>query len=492
MTTATRFPETFLWGGALAANQCEGAWNEDGKGLSVADCYLYKPHVDTKDYKSLHAITSADIAAAEACLEVGPYPKRRGIDFYHRYRDDLDLFAEMGFKVLRVSIQWSRIFPRGDEAQPNEKGLAFYESLFTEMKARGIEPLVTLHHYEMPLYLANHYDGWYRREVVDLFTHFCATVFKRYQGLVKYWLTFNEIDSAFRHPFSTMGLCPDRYPAEKMEEIVWQGLHHQLVASALATKLLHEIIPGAQMGCMVTRLLTYPENCRPDNCLKAALENRDNLTISDVQVFGAYPASAWSRWKKRGITVEMRPEDAAILKTHPVDFVSFSYYMSMVSSVDEAVREKVGGNVISSVKNPYLAISDWGWQVDPTGLTISLIELYDRYRKPLFIVENGLGAKDTVLPDGSIVDDYRIAYFDSHIRAIAAAIDEGVDVMGYTPWGCIDIVSLSTSQMSKRYGFIHVDCDDDGNGTMKRTPKKSFGWYKDVIASNGAALWPTS
>ena len=486
--TAPRFPRNFLWGGALAGNQCEGAWNEDGKGLSVADCYLYKPHVDTKDYKSLHAITSADIAAAEACPEVGPYPKRRGIDFYHRYREDLDLFAEMGFKTLRVSIQWSRIFPKGIETEPNENGLAFYESLFTEMKARGIEPLVTLHHYEMPLYLANHYDGWYGREVVDLFTRFCETVFKRYKSLVKYWLTFNEIDSAFRHPFSTMGLCPDRYLAEKMEEIVWQGLHHQLVASSLATKLLHEIIPGGQMGCMVTRLLTYPENCRPDNCLKAALENRDNMTISDVQVFGTYPASAWSAWRKHGISVQMQPEDAEILKTYPVDFVSFSYYMSMVSSVDEAEREKVGGNVISSVKNPYLAISDWGWQVDPTGLTISLIELYDRYRKPLFIVENGLGAKDVVEADGTIQDDYRIAYFDSHIRAIGDALDEGVDVMGYTPWGCIDIVSLSTSQMSKRYGFIHVDCDDDGNGSMKRTPKKSFGWYKSVIQSNGEIL----
>ncbi|WP_237153857.1 glycoside hydrolase family 1 protein [Oryzibacter oryziterrae] len=483
----TRFPDGFLWGGALAANQCEGGWNEGGKGLSVADCAIYKSNMDPKDYKALHHMTSAAIAAAEACPEVGPYPKRRGIDFYHRYREDLDLLAEMGFKVLRVSIQWTRIFPKGIETEPNEAGLAFYESLFTEMRARGIEPLVTLHHYEMPLYLVNHYDAWYRREVVDFFLRFTETVFRRYSHLVKYWLSFNEIDSAFRHPFSTMGICEDRYPKEKLEEIIWQGLHHQLVASALATKQLHAIIPGAQMGCMVTSLLSYPETCHPQNCLKAMRDNRDNMTISDVQVFGTYPPSAKSAWKKRNIHVRMVEGDEEILKTYPVDFVSFSYYMSMVSSINAAEREKVGGNVTSGVKNPYLPVSDWGWQIDPTGLTIALVEMYDRYRKPLFIVENGLGARDR-LEGGTVEDDYRIAYLDGHIRAIGDALDEGVEVMGYTAWGCIDSVSLSTSQMSKRYGFIYVDCDDDGQGTMNRFRKKSFGWYRDVIASNGSGL----
>ena len=486
--TKTRFPAEFLWGGGLAANQCEGAWNVDGKGLSVADCYLNKAHADHKDYKALHHISPEDIAAAQACKEIGPYPKRRGIDFYHRYREDLDLFAEMGFKVLRVSIQWTRIFPRGDEAEPNQAGLAFYESLFSEMRARGIEPLVTLHHYEMPLHIANHYDGWHQRKVVDLFLRFTETIFQHYKHLVKYWLTFNEIDSAFRHPFSTMGICTDRYPKEQLEQMIWQALHHQLVASALATKQLRSIIPDAQMGCMVTRLLSYPENCNPDNCLKALKANRDSLAISDVQVFGVYPPSARSAWRKDGIAVQMERGDEEILKAYPVDFVSFSYYNSMVSSIHEAEREKVGGNVISGVKNPYLPTSEWGWQIDPKGLTFALIELYDRYRKPLFIVENGLGSRDKVEADGSIVDDYRIAYFHDHIRAIGDALDEGVDVMGYTPWGCIDIVSLSTSQMSKRYGFIYVDCNDEGQGSMARTRKKSFSWYKNVIASNGEGL----
>ncbi|PIP00083.1 cryptic phospho-beta-glucosidase B [uncultured Pleomorphomonas sp.] len=482
------FPEGFLWGGAIAANQAEGAWNVDGKGPSVADCSLFKAHVDLKDYKAQHAISSEDVAAAMASDDIDLYPKRRGIDFYHRYREDLDLFAEMGFKVLRTSIAWSRIFPKGIETEPNEKGLQFYESLFTEMRQRGIEPLVTLHHYEMPLHLAQLGNGWCDRAVIDHFLRFSETVFRRYRHLVKYWLTFNEIDSAFRHPFSTMGVLTDRIPEEKREEALWQAMHHQFVASALATRQMREIIPGAQMGCMVTRRLTYPETCAPENCLLALKDNRENLFYSDVQVFGAYPQHRRLAWQRDGVNVVMERGDEEIIRQYTVDFVSFSYYMSMVSSVDAERREKVGGNLTTGVKNPYLPTSEWDWQIDPVGLTHALIDLSDRYRKPLFIVESGLGSRDTVEPDGSIHDDYRIAYFRDHILAIAAAIAEGVDVMGYTPWGCIDIVSLSTSQMSKRYGFVYVDCDDNGNGTMNRTRKKSFHWYKDVIESNGAVL----
>ena len=283
------FPEGFLWGGATAANQCEGAWNVDGKGMSVADCSTYKANVDPKNYQAQHGITITDIEAAMKSDDSSLYGKRHGIDFYHHYKEDLDLFAEMGFKVLRVSIAWTRIFPTGLEEEPNEKGLAFYESLFTEMKKRNIEPLVTLHHYEMPLYLSNHYDGWYQRTVVDMFLKFCKVVFKRYKNLVRYWLTFNEIDSVFRHPFTTIGIVTERYPKEKQEEVIYQALHHQFVASALATKYLHEFMPDAKMGCMVTRTLTYPENCNPKNCMLALKENRDNYFYSDVQVFGAYP-----------------------------------------------------------------------------------------------------------------------------------------------------------------------------------------------------------
>lgn len=488
MKNNNKFPEGFLWGGATAANQCEGAWNVDGKGLSVADCSKFKPDIDPKDYIAQHGITLQDIKEAMESEDTTLYGKRRGIDFYSRFREDLDLFAEMGFKVLRVSIAWTRVFPTGVEEQPNEKGLLYYEELFKEMRARNIEPLVTLHHYEMPLYLSDHYGGWYSREVIEMFVKFCKVVFNRYKHLVKYWLTFNEIDSIFRHPFTTAGIVTERYPKEKQEEIIYQALHHQFVASALATKYLHEIIPQAKMGCMVTRTLNYPENCHPKNCLLALKTNRENYFYSDVQVFGMYPRFIKEEWKAKGIFVKFNEEDEEILKSYPVDFVSFSYYMSLVSSIEAEKKEKVNGNVSTGVKNPYLDVTEWNWQVDPIGLEYSLVEMYDRYKKPLFIAENGIGAKDIVNDNGTVIDDYRIEYYRQHIEAIASAISDGVEVMGYTPWGCIDLVSMSTCQMSKRYGFIYVDADDYGNGTYTRIKKKSFYWYKKVIESNGVDL----
>ncbi|EHI99226.1 6-phospho-beta-glucosidase [Clostridium sp. DL-VIII] len=482
------FPKGFLWGGATAANQCEGAWDVDGKGLSVADCSTYKENADPADYKAQHNITSADVEEAMKSKDILKYGKRHGIDFYHRYKEDLDLFQEMGFRVLRVSIQWTRIYPNGIEDEPNEKGLKYYEEMFIEMKKRGIEPLVTLHHYEMPIYLCIQYGGWYQRPVIDLFIRFCKTVFNRYKDLVKYWLTFNEIDSVFRHPFTTVGIIADRYPEGKLEEVIYQAVHNQFVASALATKYLHEIIPNAQMGCMLTRTLTYPENCHPQNMLLALKENRQNYFYADVQVLGEYPKHVKNYWKRNNISIEITQGDEEIIKCYPADFVSFSYYMSRVASKDEDQKEKVSGNLTSGVKNPYLETTEWNWQIDPTGLHISLIDLYDRYHKPLFIVENGIGCKDKVEDDGNIIDDYRIKYFREHIKAIASAIKDGVEVMGYTPWGCIDMVSMSTCQMSKRYGFIYVDVDDLGNGTYERKKKKSFEWYKKVIETNGQDL----
>ncbi|MDF2821906.1 MAG: 6-phospho-beta-glucosidase [Clostridiales bacterium] len=482
------FPKDFLWGGALAANQCEGAWDEDGKGMSVADCSTYKPKVDPKDYKGQHGITSEDIENAMNSDDIYLYGKRHGNDFYHRYKEDIGLCGEMGFKVLRVSIQWTRIYPNGIEENPNEAGLAFYEDMFAEMRKQGIEPLVTLHHYEMPLFLSNEFDGWYKKEVIDLFIKFCKTVFTRYKGLVKYWLTFNEIDSVFRHPFTTIGIVNDRYPEDKLEEIIYQSVHNQFVASSLATKYLREIIPGAQMGCMLTRTLTYPENCNPKNMMLALKVNRENFFYADVQTFGEYPQHILNYWKKNNIQIEMSEEEKEILKNYTVDFVSFSYYMTMVASIDAGKREKVSGNLTAGVKNPYLDTTEWNWQIDPMGLQYSLIEMYDRYRKPLFIVENGIGNRDTVETDGSIIDDYRIDYFRDHIKAIGDAIDEGVEVMGYTPWGCIDLVSMSTCQMSKRYGFVYVDVDDEGHGSYERRKKKSFHWYQQVIATNGVDL----
>lgn len=481
------FPEGFLWGGALAANQVEGAWNVDGKGWSVDDVATYKPNVDVKDYKAHVTISSERIREAMAETDDTYYPKRRGIDFYHHYKEDLALLAEMGFKVLRVSIAWTRLFPTGEELEANEKGLAFYESLFSEMKKLGMEPLVTLHHYEMPLALSLKYNGWTDRRVVDMFLRFAKTCFEHYGKYVKYWLTFNEIDSIHRHSFITAGIIPDLC-GEKGETVCcYQALHHQFVAAARAAILMREIIPDAKIGSMLTKLMTYPHTCAPEDVAVTQRKNLENMFYSDVQIQGKYPRMILRDLEKRGIEIKMEPGDLEVIAQGTVDFLSFSYYNSSTESVDPNAP-RTPGNTILGVKNPYLGCSEWGWQVDPVGLRIALIELYDRYRLPLFIVENGIGSHDTVEVDGSIHDPYRMDYFRQHFREIEKAIDEGVELMGYTSWAPIDLISASTSQMSKRYGFIYVDQDDLGNGTLKRTRKDSFYWYQKVIATNGADM----
>lgn len=482
----SRFPDGFLWGGALAANQVEGAWDVDSRGPSVADIATYKPNVDPKEYAAHHVVTSEGIAAALADRDVTYYPKRRGIDFYHRWREDLALFAELGFGVLRVSIAWSRLYPTGEEETPNPAGVAFYRELFTEMRRLGIEPLVTLSHYEMPIHLATAYNGWSDRRVIELFVRFATTCFTEFGSLVKLWLTFNEIDSIRRHPFTTAGVIEDKSP-QGLEQAVYEALHHQFVASALVTQLCHELIPGSRMGCMLTKLTTYPLTCEPEDVAAAQAKNLENHFYTDVQTFGVYPRLILTDLERRGITLPILPGDEELLAAHTADFVSFSYYMSMTESVSPDA-ERTPGNTVLGVKNPYLPSSEWGWQVDPVGLRISLIELYDRYRKPLFVVENGLGARDELTADGKIHDPYRIAYFRSHLREMRRAVEQGVELLGYTSWAPIDMISASSSQISKRYGFIHVDFDDLGNGSGQRRKKDSFNWYQRVIASNGASL----
>lgn len=486
MTSKPTFPKDFLWGGAIAANQAEGAWNIDGKGPSVADAITWKPNVSLKDYSAHMALTDENIADALQGKNDELYPKRRGIDFYHRYKEDLALFAEMGCKVLRVSIAWSRIFPTGEDREPNEAGLAFYHELFSEMRRLNIEPLVTLSHYEMPLALSEKYNGWVHRNVVDAFVRFCRVCFERYKDLVVYWLTFNEIDSIRRHPFTTAGIREEKSAEGRAEQDIYQGLHHQFVASALVTRDCHAIIPCSQVGCMLTKLTTYPRTCKPEDVEATLKKNLENMFYADVQVFGAYPPLITRDLERRGIHIEMQPGDTEILRAYTVDFVSFSYYMSLTEST-QPDAERIPGNTILGVKNPYLPASEWGWQIDPVGLKISLLELYDRYQKPLFIVECGLGAKDEVVA-GKIHDDYRIDYFRAHFEQVKNAIDEGVEVMGFTTWGSIDIISAGTSQMSKRYGFIYVDQDDEGGGSLARLRKDSFFWYQKVIATNGADM----
>mgnify|MGYP005781915377 FL=1 len=487
-TSPIKFPENFLWGGATAANQIEGAWNEDGKGMTIEDCLPYR-EVGVADFTKQFAFTSKDLEEAFAAGPKANYPKRRGIDFYHHYKEDIKLFAEMGYKVFRMSICWSRIFTDPRDEKPNEAGIAFYEDMFKECKKYGIEPLVTLSHYDPPVVLATDYRGWYSREVIDLFEKYARVCFERFGKYVKYWLTFNEVDAMLRHPVTSGALIEDRFPDVPFEQAIYQAMHHQMIASAKAVKIGHELCPGSQIGCMMTKLCFYPFTCKPEDNLATQKRMRGIYRYVDIQVFGEYPLYLQKEVANKGYTIHMEPEDAQILKEGTVDFVSFSYYMTSCMAANTEGLDMAPGNTVNGVKNPYLPSSAWGWQTDPAGLRISLVELYDRYRKPLFIVENGLGERDVLAEDGKVHDPYRMEYLKDHVKAMSDAINEdGVDLWGYTWWGCIDLVSESTRQMSKRYGFIYVDVDDYGKGTFKRIKKDSFDYYKQVIASNGENL----
>ncbi|MGP9418527.1 glycoside hydrolase family 1 protein [Ewingella sp. AOP9-I1-14] len=460
-----RFPDGFLWGGAVAANQVEGAYLADGKGLSTSDL---QPQGIFGEIKQR---VPGDFGI-----------KDKAIDFYHRFPEDIKMFAEMGFTVLRTSIAWTRIFPQGDETQPNEAGLAFYDRLFDEMKKYGITPLVTLSHYEMPYGLVENYGGWGNRKTIDFFENYARTVFERYQHKVKHWLTFNEINMSLHAPFTGVGLA-----ADSSKQAIYQAIHHQLVASARAVKAYHEIVAGGQVGNMLLGGMLYPLSCKPVDVLETQQQNRDWLFFGDVQVRGYYPAYMKRFFKQHQIELDITPEDIATLK-HTVDFISFSYYMTGCVTTDPQQNQAARANILNMVPNPHLASSEWGWQIDPVGLRYLMNELYDRYQKPLFIVENGLGARDHVEADGSINDDYRIQYINDHLVQVREAIADGVEVMGYTSWGPIDLVSASKAEFSKRYGFIYVDCDDQGKGTLERRRKKSFYWYADIIKNHGATL----
>jgi len=474
ISAPTQFPPGFLWGGATAANQVEGGYDQGGKGLSIQDVMpqgIVGPRTD------------------------GPTPenlKLSGIDFYHRYAEDIALFAEMGFSVYRFSIAWSRIFPHGDDADPNEEGLAFYDRVLDELDRHGIEPLITLSHYETPLAIAEKYDGWVSRDVIALFERYVRVVFARYGHRVKYWLTFNEINSVIHAPFMSGGI---NTPKDELTATdLYQAIHHELVASALATKIAHETDPQIKVGCMVLGMPIYPLSPDPQDLLASMTADHANLMFSDVHTRGAYPGYALRYFRENGIELQITDEDRELLAAHTVDFVSFSYYMSICETGDPAKRLAGAGNIMGGVPNPHLPASEWGWQIDPVGLRVILNQFWDRWGKPLFIVENGLGARDELVESAdaaggfTVLDDYRIDYLRAHLQQVGEAIADGVQVLGYTSWGPIDLVSASTAQMSKRYGFIYVDRNDDGTGTLARYRKKSFHWYAQVIATNGATL----
>ena len=472
------FPEGFLWGGATAANQCEGGWNVDDRGLANVDVI---PHGLDRFPAMLGEGTPLE------CDDGHYYPSHEAIDLYHHYKEDIALLAEMGFKVYRMSIAWTRIFPNGDEDEPNETGLAFYENVFRECRAHGIEPLVTITHFDLPIHLIKEYGGWRSRKLIEFYKRLARTLFSRYKGLVRYWLTFNEINMILHLPFMGAGLVFEE--GESREQAKYLAAHNELVASAWATKIAHDIDPDVKVGCMLAAGSYYPYSCNPADVRDAQLRNQENYFFVDVQARGHYPAYALRRFEREGIDVGMTAEDEKILAENTVDFVSFSYYSSRCTAAEPPVDAEMAGNAFRGVKNPYLQASQWGWAIDPLGLRITMNDLYDRYQKPLFIVENGLGARDEAEEDGSINDDYRIDYLRAHIEAMRGAIvEDGVELWGYTTWGPIDLVSASTGEMSKRYGFVYVDRDDAGNGTLERRRKKSFCWYKKVIASNGADL----
>ncbi|EMJ5511640.1 TPA: 6-phospho-beta-glucosidase [Clostridioides difficile] len=473
--------QEFLWGGAVAAHQVEGGYNKGGKGISIADVMTAGTHTISRKI-------------TDGVIEGLNYPNHEAINFYENYKEDIRLFAEMGYKCFRTSIAWTRIFPKGDESTPNEDGLKFYDDLFDELLKYNIEPVITLSHFEMPYHLVKNYGGWRNRKLIDFFVNFCEVVMNRYKDKVKYWMTFNEINNQSIttkpiYAFTNSGIIYEEQ--EDKEEVMYQAVHYEFVASAKVVKIGHEINPEFKIGCMVAAMPSYPYSCNPEDMIKFVESNREQLMFTDVHVRGHYPRHTLKLWERKNYNLDITEEDKKILKEGIVDFIGCSYYLTTVVTADKTM--KTTGNDSAGkadvVENPYLKTSDWGWNIDPVGLRFYLNQLYDKYELPIFIVENGFGAEDVLKSDNTVDDDYRIEYLASHIREMKNAIEiDGVDVIGYTVWGCIDPVSFTTGEMKKRYGFIYVDKNNDGSGTLKRYKKKSFDWYKKVIKFNGEIL----
>lgn len=474
------FKKDFLWGGATAANQCEGGFDKGGRGLANVDV---APHG-----KDRLAVITGKMKMFDFDKEHF-YPSKDAIEMYSNYKDDIKLFAEMGFKVYRMSIAWSRIFPKGDEDKPNEEGLKFYEDVFKECLKYNIKPLVTITHFDCPMHLIKKYGGWKNRILIKFYENLCNTIFERYKGLVEYWITFNEINMILHAPFMGAGLYFEA--GENEEEIKYQASHHELVASAIATKIAHEVDKNNKVGCMLAAGVYYPYSSKPEDVFAAQQKNDEMYFFVDIQSRGKYPNYALKKFERENLNIKMEIEDLELLKKYTVDFISFSYYSTRCAAADinKYSKNVEKDNIMKDIKNPELKQTDWGWTVDPLGLRITLNDIYDRYQKPIFIVENGLGAYDKVDDKVYVEDDYRIDYLREHIKNMKDAVEiDGVDLIGYTTWGPIDLVSAGTGEMSKRYGFIYVDRDDFGNGTLKRSRKKSFYWYKKVIESNGENL----
>ncbi|RPA65076.1 6-phospho-beta-glucosidase [Aerococcus agrisoli] len=464
---------TFLWGGASAANQIEGAYVTDGRGLSNIDLL---PHGEDR-----LAIAQGRMPYNQAKADAF-YPSHESIDFYHHYEEDIALMAELGVNAYRFSISWSRIFPTGLEDTPNEAGLAFYDRVIDLLLENGIEPIVTICHFDVPKGLMDAFESWKNRQMIAMYEKYAVTLFERYKGKVKYWISFNEINMILHKPFTGAGLQIDE-ATENRQQVIYQAAHYEMVASALATKRLRAIDPDAQLGSMLAAGDYYPYSANPEDVLVAQRANQENFFFLDVQSRGAYPRWVLKDFERQGIQIDMTEEDLALLAENTCDFISFSYYASRTSKADTSGVDTNTGNAAGGVVNPYLKRSEWGWMIDPTGLRIVMNTIWDRYQKPLMLVENGLGAKDTVTEDGKIHDDYRISYLEAHLDMMKRAMEEdGIPLIGYTMWSIIDLVSSSSGEMSKRYGLIYVDRNDAGQGSLKRLKKDSFAWFKDYIS----------
>ncbi|HEY8653766.1 MAG TPA: glycoside hydrolase family 1 protein [Dermatophilaceae bacterium] len=477
------FPDGFLWGGGVAANQLEGAWDADGRGPSIADVAHFLPDARQRAVEVIRSRTQIETALKSD----GVHPKRWGIDFYHTFRSDIALFSELGLNSFRTSISWSRVFPRGDEEEPNEAGLAFYDALFDELLSRGMAPVVTLSHYEMPVRLVTEYGGWANRQVLEFWERYCRVVLARYAEKVAYWITFNQMNTVFYEPYGALGILTE--DVADVRAATWAGIHHQLVGNAVAVRLARELCPRAKIGSMLLDIALYPRTTSPDDNFAAYQNFQHSTFMADVMVRGAYPGYVERYLDEHAVALPWMAGDAEVLRENAIDFLAFSYYTSEVVSAGTVLLDAAQWTASKEeYRNDLLQATPWGWQIDPVGLRTALNKYWDRYQVPLMIAENGLGAVDEVRADGSIQDDYRIEYLRRHVEQVREAIADGVRVIGFYPWSPIDIISSGTSEMKKRYGFIHVDQDDFGKGSGRRSRKASFGWYQRVIATNGMSL----
>lgn len=490
MEVRKMIPKGFLWGGSISAAQAEGAWDEGGRGPVQVDFANAGTAIESRkvyyrkkdgDRDSCPVTKRIPKDALYQLFDDVHYPNHTGADFYHRYKEDIALFAEMGFKTFNTTISWARIYPNGKAGGANKEGVSFYHDLFKECRRYGIDPIITLYKYDEPVFFEKAYGGWSNRGMIDEFVAFAKLCLEEYSCYINKWITFNEINVSL---LFTQDGADSQLNQEKYEE-----LHNQMLAAAKVVKMAHDKDPEIKVGCMIAGVCDYPLTCDPKDVMEAYRFFQNNFAYcADTMMRGAYPSYAERIWKEKGVELAVSLQDKQILEEGQADFLSFSYYMSLCITTHKDEGENSGGNVFTGRKNPYLTYSDWGWAMDPLGFKYFLHILNDRYQKPLFVVENGLGAYDKISEDGKIHDEYRISYLKEHIAAMKEAIEEGVNLFGYTTWGCLDLVSFSTGQMDKRYGFLYVDMNDKGEGNLRRIKKDSFYWYQKVIESNGEVL----